>query len=160
MPETVPDRRLLLGPESECPNRFRSFAYEVKLIDPTLVDCVHERPRPAACNCDADQVVKEAGCHVGTAEVPVRQTETAHSVSLHGISFGPVVPDTGVLHEYRPSVAPGELKPLSVSNVLIGWDAIVLGEGGQAKSGGAEKGGDLDTTETAIQEEVRQPVWM
>jgi len=59
-----------------------------------------------------------------------------------------------------PSVAPGELKPLSVSNVFVVWDAVVLGEGGQAESGGAEKGGDFDTTETAIQEEVRQPVWM
>jgi hypothetical protein len=81
-------------------------------------------------------------------------------VSLDGISFGPVIPDTGVLHEYRPSVASGELKPLGVSNVLVVWEAVVLGEGGQAKPGGAEKGGDFDATEAAIQEEVRQPVWM
>jgi hypothetical protein len=141
-------------------NCLRSFGCEVEPIDSVLVDCVDERPRPAACSCDADQVVKEAGCHVGTAEVPVRQTEAAHSVSLHGISFGPVVPDPGVLHEYRPSVAPGELQPLGVSNVFVVWDAVVLGEGGQAKSGGAEEGGDFDATETAIQEEVRQPVWM
>jgi hypothetical protein len=124
------------------------------------VDCVDKRPRPTAGSCDADQIVKEAGCHVGTAEVPVRQTEASHSVCLHGISFGPVVSDTGVLHEYRPSVAPGELKPLRVSNVFVVWEAVVLGESCQAKSGGAEKGGDFDATETAIQEEVRQPVWM
>jgi hypothetical protein len=39
-------------------------------------------------------------------------------------------------------------------------DAVVLGESGQAKARVAERGGNFDTTETAIQEEVRQPVWM
>jgi hypothetical protein len=50
----------LHGPERECPNRLRSFGCEVEPIDATLVDCVDERPRLAACSCDADQVVKEA----------------------------------------------------------------------------------------------------
>lgn len=74
--------------------------------------------------------------------------------------FGGSVSDAIVLHEgdFLPST--DVRQPGDVADRLVGRDAIALSKRREAQAIGSEKPRDHKAAETAVDEEVRQPVWM
>jgi hypothetical protein len=81
-------------------------------------------------------------------------------MSLDGTALRLVAADLLVLHQHHSSPLACLLEPGAVGDLLVGRDAVVLGEGHEAEAGGAEQGRHPDAPEAPIDEQVRQPVGM
>jgi hypothetical protein len=95
---------------------------------------------------------------------PVRfwfaRQKPANIMRLHRLPLRPVVANPGVLHEHDPVTAASQSEPVVIRDALVGRDAVVLCQGGEAQPGSPQQQRNLDAPQAAVEEEVRQPVGM
>jgi len=119
---------------------------------------IHERTRLTTRSRNFVDHCKELKGHDCRSEVAVGQAEGLHGGSKDGAALGGAVPDALVLHENWPAALAGVGKPLCVGYVLIGGNAVLLGERADVEAGGAQQGRDLDATEASVEEQIREPL--
>lgn len=78
------------------------------------------------------------------------------SPSANPEQLGWVITDAFVFHQHDPALLAGSGEPIDVDDGFIGRNSINLSEGPKPQSGATQQSWDLMTTETAIQEELRQ----
>ena len=104
---------------------------------------------------DGLQIVEEVLGHYGRRQVLAGQAEAAGAVLLDRPTLAGS--DAAVFGEGNPAATRGQGEPILVWHGLILGNPVVLGKSNHPESLSPQQTGDLQASEAAIQEEVRQP---
>ncbi len=109
---------------------------------------------------DRAEVVDEARRHPVRREAARCQAEGSDVVFTDSGLLSAAAANLGVLHERDPATLADHLQPGHILDVFVCRDAVILGQRDEPEPRLTEERGNLDATQAAVDEEVRQPVGM